>query len=73
MKKVLLLLAGIMLLITFMYSQDSVDVTFRYNAASSPTVFLVGEFNGWNNSATPMQFVGDNWWTKTFRLPLAPN
>jgi hypothetical protein len=72
-KKVLLLLAGIMLLITFMYSQDSVDVTFRYNAASSPTVFLVGEFNGWNNSATPMQFVGDNWWIKTFRLPLGGN
>ncbi|MCX6121007.1 MAG: alpha-amylase family glycosyl hydrolase [Ignavibacteriales bacterium] len=72
MKKVILV-AEVMLLFSFVHSQDSVDVAFRCNAASSPTVFLVGEFNGWNNSATPMQFVGNNWWEKTFRLKVGGN
>ena len=73
MKNVMFFLAGIILLISTMYSQDSVDATFRYNAPSSPTVFLVGEFNGWNNSATPMQYAGNNWWTKTYRLRVGGN
>jgi len=65
-----------LIIITFAFpaiSQDSVDVTFRYGAASSPTAFLVGEFNGWNNSATPMQYAGNNWWTKTYRLRVGGN
>jgi cyclomaltodextrinase len=53
--------------------QDSVDVTFRFSASSSPTVFLVGEFNGWNNSATPMQYEGNNSWKRTYRLRLGGN
>ena len=73
MNKVLSLLSGVMLLISMMYSQDSVDVTFRFNAAPTPIIFLVGEFNGWNQSATPMQFEGNNWWVKTFRLRVGGN
>ncbi|HAP36232.1 MAG TPA: hypothetical protein DCQ28_09925, partial [Bacteroidetes bacterium] len=55
------------------YAQDQVDVTFRYSAPASPTVFAVGEFNGWNNSATPMDYQGSNLWTKTVRLAVGGN
>jgi len=57
----------------FAQAQDSVTVTFRYNASSSNQLFLVGEFNGWNNSATPMQFVGSDTWAKDFTLPIGGN
>lgn len=53
MKKVLLLLSGIMQIISFVYSQDSVDVTFRYKPSSSVTrVFVPGEFNSWANNSS---------------------
>ncbi len=55
------------------YGQDSVDVTFRYQRIGSPTVYLVGEFNGWNNAAWPMTFNGTDTWTRTVRLPLGGN
>ncbi len=49
-------------------AQDTVDVTFYYHAASSPTIFAVGEYNGWNNSINPMTYEGTNWWSTTVRL-----
>ncbi len=50
-------------------SQDSVDVTFRYTPpANTSTVYLVGEFNGWNNQAWPMTSVGNNTYVRTVRL-----
>lgn len=63
----------ILLYAAFVKAQDNVDVTFRYNAPSSPTIYLVGEFNGWNNSATPMEYQGNNLWTKTVRLLVGGN
>lgn len=55
------------------FAQEFVDVTFRYAAPASPTVFVVGEFNGWNNSASPMNYAGGNVWTKTIPLQLGGN
>lgn len=67
------LLFSLLLASVTAFGQDSVDVTFRYNALSSPTVFLVGEFNGWNNSATAMQYQGNNTWVRTYRLRIGGN
>ena len=50
------------------YSQDSVDVTFRYGIAGKSAVSVPGEFNGWNNTAAPMVNVSGNIWTRTVRL-----
>ena len=50
-------------------AQDSVDVTFRYQAnAAHSVVTIPGEFNGWNNSAWPMTNQGGELWTRTARL-----
>ena len=54
-------------------AQDQVDVIFRYSAPSSPAIFVRGEFNGWNDTATPMDYQGDNLWTKTVRLAVGGN
>ena len=54
-------------------AQDSVDVTFRYHAPATPTIFLVGEFNGWNNAAWPMTYSADNLWTRTVRVRIGGN
>ena len=62
----------LMLFSATLLAQDQVDVTFRYSAPSSPTIFVVGEFNGWNNSANAMDFQGNNLWTKTVRLAVGP-
>jgi glycosidase len=70
MKNILLSLFAISI---FVNAQDSVDVTFRYNASSTPTVFVVGEFNGWNNGAMPMQYTSANQWERIVRLPLGGN
>ncbi len=70
MKKYILLIAAFSLTV---YAQDSVDVTFRYAAPSSPTLFLVGEFNGWNNSAMPMEYTSANQWERVVRLPVGGN
>jgi glycosidase len=57
------------LLVQVSLSQDSVDVTFRYiPPASSSTVYLVGEFNAWNNQAWPMTTTGNNTFVRTARL-----
>ncbi len=52
-------------------SQDSVDVTFRWNLPSNPFpvgVSVPGEFNGWNNTAWLMVYQGGTLWTRTGRL-----
>ena len=71
MKKIAIILTLIFPI--FSAAQDSVDVVFSYAAPSSPTMFLVGEFNGWNNAAMPMQYVSTNLWTRTVRLPVGGN
>jgi glycosidase len=57
----------------FARAQDSVDVIFRYTKAGATGVTLVGEFNGWNNTSTPMNSQGDGLWTRTVRLPIGIN
>ncbi|MBI5463341.1 MAG: T9SS type A sorting domain-containing protein [Ignavibacteriales bacterium] len=49
--------------------QDTIEVTFRYTPATTQTsVFLVGEFNGWNNSAWPMISIGNNTFIRSVPL-----
>ncbi len=71
--KIFFVLALNLLFSITVFAQDSVTVTFRYNASSSPQLFLVGEFNKWDNTATPMQFIGGNIWTKNFTLAIGGN
>jgi len=54
-------------------AQDSVDVTFRYTNPVVAAASLVGEFNGWNNSAWPMTVGEGGVWTRTARLPVGIN
>lgn len=66
-----ILLAFFVLLVQFAKSQDSVDVTFRYTPPTNPaTVYLVGEFNGWNNQIWPMTGIGNNTFIRTARLAI---
>ncbi len=52
-------------------AQDSVDVTFSYQASTSiSSVFLVGEFNGWDTSAWPMTAKGNGLFELTARLQI---
>jgi len=61
-----------LILSQFGFAQDSVDVTFYYYPADSPSdVHIPGEFNGWNpTSASSQMFYDevDNAWSKTIRL-----
>jgi glycosidase len=70
------LMAG---LVSFVFAQDSVDVTFYYKPSGSPTaVYLPGEFNGWGpnsggiiSSGAPSLMTKDpvtGVWSKTYRL-----
>ena len=53
------------------FAQDSVDVTFRYNIEGFPSGLTVpGEFNGWNNQAWPMIYMGGDLWTHTARIAI---
>ncbi len=51
--KLICVLTGVLILSSIGWSQDSVDVTFRYLNPSASSVTLPGEFNGWNNAAWP--------------------
>jgi cyclomaltodextrinase / maltogenic alpha-amylase / neopullulanase len=63
------LIALIVVVLQVAAAQDSVDVTFRYTPPGSPSgVYLVGEFNGWNNQAWPMTAIGNNTFSRTARL-----
>jgi 1,4-alpha-glucan branching enzyme len=54
-------------------AQDSVDITFRYNAPGSPsTVQIRGDFTGWATSPVTMNYQGGPLWTGTVRLPTNP-
>lgn len=66
---VALLLAIVLMQTTTLRAQDSVDVTFHYTPpVNISTVYLVGEFNGWNNQAWPMTAIGNNTFVRTARL-----
>ena len=66
-----ILFACAVLMLQCVFAQDSVDVTFRYTPPGSPaTVFLVGEFNGWNNQAWPMTPLGNGTFSRTARLAI---
>jgi glycosidase len=55
-------------------AQDSVDVTFRFQAGVTYAgVTVPGEFNGWNNTAWPMTNAGGNLWVRTQRLRIGGN
>lgn len=54
-------------------AQDSVDVVFRYQIAGKTNVSLPGEFNNWTPAAAPMQYQGNDLWTRTERLPIGGN
>jgi cyclomaltodextrinase / maltogenic alpha-amylase / neopullulanase len=64
-----ILSACFVFLVQITLSQDSVDVTFRYTPPTSQSsVYLVGEFNVWNNQAWPMASIGNNTFIRTVRL-----
>ncbi len=44
-------------------------VTFRYHDVSARAVFLAGDFNGWSQSADPMERSGDGDFTRDVSLP----
>ncbi len=51
-------------------AQDSVDVTFRYQAATTQNWALVGEFTNWATGALPMTPIGNNIYVRIARLAL---
>ena len=54
---------------SLLQAQDSVDVTFRYSISGFPSGLSVpGEFNGWNNTAWPMNYQGGILWIRNARL-----
>lgn len=56
--RILTLFVGIALA----HAQDSVDVTFRYTPPQGAgTPYVPGEFNGWNATAWPMNYIGGPW------------
>ena len=36
-------------------------VQFRFDHKSKDTVFVVGDFNGWDEQANPMELMGEKW------------
>jgi 1,4-alpha-glucan branching enzyme len=46
------------------------DMEFRFFRRAASAVYLAGDFNGWNPSATSMQMTDDGWWH--CRLQLQP-
>jgi 1,4-alpha-glucan branching enzyme len=50
---------------------DEIEVTFTLpTAIEAESAFLVGDFNDWSLSATPLLRTSDRNWTVTIRLPL---
>jgi len=56
-----------------LHAQESVEVIFRYRIAGKSNVSLPGEFNSWNPPAAPMQYQGNDLWTRTERLRIGGN
>jgi 1,4-alpha-glucan branching enzyme len=46
------------------------EMEFRFFRPAASRVFLVGDFNGWSTSATPMRRAEGGWWV--CRLHLVP-
>ncbi len=69
MNRIGLLIILLTLAWTAVMAQDTVDITFRYRPPTTQSAAsLVGEFNGWNNTAAPMTNIGNNTFTRTVRL-----
>jgi 1,4-alpha-glucan branching enzyme len=45
------------------------EVRFRVQAAAARSVAVAGDFNGWSETATPLERVADGWWELRLRLP----
>jgi len=43
-------------------------VEFKFFRPNANNVAIVGEFNAWNNDDTPMENLGDGWWSMTLDL-----
>jgi len=56
-----------------LHAQENVDVIFRYRIAGKSNVSLPGEFNNWTPAAAPMQYQGNDLWTRTERLRIGGN
>jgi Carbohydrate-binding module 48 (Isoamylase N-terminal domain) len=54
-----------------MYPNKGIKV-FRVCSPAAVSAFLIGEFNGWSTTATPMLRVGDHW-EVSLDLPDAPD
>lgn len=48
---------------------DFGDIEFRYYDPRAEAVFLVGDFNDWDCSATPMEQTSDGAWVASLSLP----
>ena len=46
------------------------DTLFTFAGTKAKTVFLVGEFNHWSTTATPMKRDSDGKWTASVPLPI---
>lgn len=45
------------------------QVTFTFRCNTQRQVYLVGDFNGWQRTATPMRPGKDGLWSVTLRIP----
>lgn len=52
-----------------MIEWDGRVVTFHLTGVEADQVFLVGDFNGWNERSHPMVKVGDRHWVLMLDLP----
>jgi cyclomaltodextrinase / maltogenic alpha-amylase / neopullulanase len=68
--KTLILLCSFLFLSLEALSQDSVDVTFRYNAPSVQSWMVVGEFTNWAINGLTMTPLGNGIYVRTVRLAL---
>ncbi len=48
---------------------ESGEIEFRYYHPTAEVVFLVGDFNDWDCSATPMERTDDGEWVVSLSLP----
>ncbi len=52
-----------------MIEREGTAVTFHFTGVRADAVFLVGDFNGWNERSHPMTPVEDRHWVLTMDLP----
>jgi len=74
MKRRVLWFVGIALALSLTAgAQDSVDVTFRWDITGHTGYSVPGEFNGWSQTAWPMQYQGGTLWIRNARLRSNPS